>query len=230
MRVTYLQHVPFEGLGSMEAYLGARGHSITPCPLYLPQELPTVADFDLLIAMGGPMSVNDEREFPWLVEEKRLVRAAVNAGKPFLGICLGAQLLAAALGGKVFPNREREIGWHPIYAPNPKALRHPVGRLFAQPIPVFHWHGETIDLPADGVHLARSEGCMNQAFIVGAKALGLQFHLETTAESAAKLLEHCAGDLKPGRYVQTPAQIQGAPAQFASINAVMEQVLDYLTA
>jgi GMP synthase-like glutamine amidotransferase len=227
MRAHYLQHVPFEGLGSIGSWLEAAGAEVTATRFYEDAALPPLADVDLLVAMGGPMSVNDESQLPWLVAEKRFVREAVERGVPVLGICLGAQLIASALGARVYPNRLKEIGWLPIEAP-------PVGRegLFQLPatLEVFHWHGETFDLPAGSSRLASSAGCKNQAFQLGERVVGLQFHLETTPESARAIVENCRDELVPSPYVQTEQQLLAADSsRYRAINAVMDSLLAFLT-
>lgn len=227
MRAHWFQHVAFEGLGSIAGWLAARGIETTCTRFDQAAKLPELADLDWLIVMGGPMSVNDEHLHPWLVDEKRFVRDAMAAGRRVLGICLGAQLMASALGARVYPNAAREIGWHPIDGVAPPAGR-PAFRFPAQ-APVFHWHGETFELPAGSVHSARSVGCEHQAFQLGARAIGLQFHLEMTPEGAAALVVNCPGDLRPGSFVQSEQAIRSAPPrQYQVANALMCDVLDYL--
>ena len=160
MKVQILQHVPFEGPGSMAAWLAARRADVACTRLFAGDPLPRAEQVDALIALGGPMSVNDEDELEWLRPEKQLVRDAVARGLPVLGVCLGAQLIASALGARVYPGAAREIGWFPIRGLPDLAP----GFQFPPECLAFHWHGETFDLPAGAVRLASSAGCENQAF------------------------------------------------------------------
>lgn len=227
MRAHIFQHVPFEELGSIQNWLDGQNADITWTRFHEVPMLPTVKEIDLLIALGGPMSVNDEAELPWLVSEKAFVREAVQAGKPVLGICLGAQLIANALGGRVYPGPQKEIGWFPIQAVNQtdSAFRFPLECT------VFHWHGETFDLPAGAIRLAESSVVPNQAFQVGRRAIGLQFHLETTADSLAQIAHHCVDELQGGPTIQTAEQMMSnGPRHYPEIHALMRRVLDYITA
>jgi len=226
MRVHVLQHVPFEGLGSIERWLSKQGASLTYTRFYETADLPMTEAVDFVVALGGPMSVNDEIELPWLVQEKRFLARAVQEGKAVLGICLGAQLLASALGSRVYRGPFKEIGWFPVRG------EPAVSGSFAFPanINVFHWHGETFDLPASSVHLASSEGCRNQAFQVDRRVLGLQFHLETTPESAGAIISECSHELVPDRFIQTAEYLRAVPrSEYVGINTLMDRVLSYLT-
>lgn len=226
MNVQVLQHVPFEGIGSMECWLAGRDANTRYTRFYESSKLPDPRQIDLVIAMGGPMSVNDEREHPWLASEKEFIRQSIRLGLPVIGICLGAQLIANALGARVYPGRHTEIGWFPVEAVDTD------GDVFRLPsgVPVFHWHRETFDLPAGAVRLAGSEACENQAFQIGRNIVGLQFHLETTPESAALILENCRGELVQGEYVQTePAIREISETACAEINLIMDDLLSYLT-
>ena len=228
MKAQVLQHVPFEDIGSMRGWLAARGASVEYTRFFDPgATLPGLKDIDLIIAMGGPMSVNDESRLPWLRAEKQFLRDAVARGVPVIGVCLGAQLIASALGARVRPNRCREIGWFDI-----EAVDGGGDDLFAFPdrVKVFHWHGETFDLPPGAAHLARSAACRNQAMQVGRRALGFQFHLETTSDSAALLATNCAGELTGGEYVQSATDLLAAPPEdYARIHALMDAALDFVT-
>jgi len=226
VKVHVLQHVPFEGLGSVQSWLDARSATVTWTRFYELAQLPDLAYVDFVIALGGPMSVNDEAELPWLVEEKRFIAEAIRVGKPVLGICLGAQLIASALGARVYPNKLKEIGWFDIsrVSSEPDCFR------FPEVEKVFHWHGETFDLPPGAVKLAHSLACENQAFQIGANVIGLQFHLETTSESADAIITHCRGELISGEFIQTETAMRAVEtASYVRINALMAGALDYLT-
>ena len=229
LRIHWLQHVAFEGLGSIERWATAKGHALSVTRLHAADPLPAVAGFDWLIVMGGPMGVRDEATFPWLANEKRLLREALAAGKTVLGICLGAQLLAEALGAEVHRNAHREIGWFPVRLQT-GAETHPLLGGWPAEVEVFHWHGDTFIVPPGAVLLARSAACTNQAFALGERVLGLQFHLETTPAAARALIENCAGDLAAGPFVQDGVTLLASTGRFDRINALMQRVLESLEA
>jgi GMP synthase (glutamine-hydrolysing) len=178
-----LSHVAFEDLGTLEAPLRERGfeiESVLAASARFP--LPQAESCDLLVVLGGPIGVYDDQDYPVLRDEIACIRQRLAARKPILGICLGAQLMAAALGARVYPGRNSaEIGWFPLQAapnvPTPAWF----ASLLAAGLSVFHWHGDTFDLPPGVLHLAKSEKYENQAFAMENFALGLQFHPEVTA-------------------------------------------------
>jgi GMP synthase-like glutamine amidotransferase len=226
MRAHYLQHVPFEGLGSIEGWLRNAGYDISATRLYQSEELPDIGDLDFIVVMGGPMSVNDTDEYPWLAAESAFVKQAIAAGIPTLGVCLGAQLIASSMGAKVYPNSEKEIGWYPVQGVTDEA---DAVFNFPKELEVFHWHGETFDLPQGAVRLAQSTGCVNQAFQLGRHVIGLQFHLETTPDSARAIVENCRDELVTGAFVQSEIEILDTRQErYASINDLMGSILEYL--
>jgi len=227
MRVHYLQHVPFENLGSMENYFLSRGYQISSTKLYSEENFPGLEDFDWLIIMGGPMGVYDEDRFPWLKNEKRFISDVIEAGKVLLGVCLGAQLIASVLGAKVYKNRFREIGWFPITR-SETAAETILGKVLPETLEVFHWHGDTFDIPQGATLLASSEACHNQGFVIENRIVGFQFHLETTMEAAKKLINECSDELDGSRYVQSKEQMLSDTTKFAKINTVMESILQEL--
>ena len=214
----------------METWLRERDAQIGVSRLYKSPALPDIAELDgidLLIALGGPMSVNDEAALPWLAPEKRLISAAIDSGTGVLGVCLGAQLIAAAKGAEVYPADEKEIGWHPVSGTS----RETSAFQFPDQATVLHWHGETFDLPAHAVNLARSASCVNQAFQLGSRVIGLQFHLEMTRETVTHMLHYCKADLAGGRYVQSESEIRSASERsYAALQALMHGVLDHMVA
>ena len=227
MHVHVLQHVAFEGLGNIEAALLNRGVRITYTRFFEHSDLPAVDDIDVVIALGGPMSANDDDQFPWLWTELRFIAEAVMNNKAVLGICLGAQLIARALGAKVYPGTEKEIGWFPVFAEPMVAKTF----VFPKCTDVFHWHSETFNLPLGAVRLARSTVCHNQAFQLGTKVIGLQFHLEITPADVDRIISNCAGDLRfQQRYIQTEPELRAIPqGNYEAINQLMIKVLDYLS-
>lgn len=226
MRAHVFQHVPFEDIGSIALWLTAHDAQITYTRFYQKPLFPDPKTLDVIIAMGGPMSVNDESELPWLRDEKRFIRSAIENGKPVLGICLGAQLIASALGTRVYRNAVKEIGWFPVEA-TPSGAE---SFVFPSTCNVFHWHGETFDLPPNAVRLAKSAACANQAFQIARNVVALQFHLETTPESVNDLVKNCKQELIPGPYVQSKYQLCSAqPETYSTIHGLMDQILSYLT-
>jgi GMP synthase (glutamine-hydrolysing) len=178
-----LSHVAFEDLGSLEAPLRERGFAIETVDVATARfPLPQAERCDLLVVLGGPIGVYDQREYPFLTGEIACIAARLAARRPVLGICLGAQLMAAALGARVYPGAHgAEIGWSPIEAaPGPADSPEWFAPLLAPGLAVFHWHGDTFDLPPGASHLAKTELYMNQSFSIDNFALGLQFHPEVT--------------------------------------------------
>jgi GMP synthase-like glutamine amidotransferase len=183
MRVLVLQHIACEPPGVFEDVLAARGAAIRRVEMDAGEALPPWRGFDAIVAMGGPMGAYDDARLPWLAREKGLIAEAVGAGVPFWGACLGAQLLAASLGARVYPGPRPEIGLLPVQL-DAGAAADPVFAGLPRILPTFQWHGDTFDLPNGAVRLAGSVDYPNQAFRWGRRAYGIQFHLEVSAEMA----------------------------------------------
>lgn len=224
MRIHYFQHVPFEGPGSIEPWVRANDHHLTVSRFYENDPLPDVDHLDWLIVLGGPMGTYDERRYAWLVEEKRFIERAIKRDKVVIGICLGSQLIADVLGARVYPNQVKEIGWFPIELTD-AGQRSPLFSFLPKKLVVFHWHGDTFDLPPGAVHIARSEGCRHQAFVIGQYVIGLQFHLESTPESVENIIRNCPGELIEDRYVKNAGQMLGRKEDFEYINRAMGELL-----
>jgi GMP synthase-like glutamine amidotransferase len=220
MHIHCLQHVPFEPPGHIAEWAHERGHEFTVTRLFDGEPLPDATAFDALVVMGGPMSVHDESEHPWIRGEKHLLIAALESDKHMLGVCLGAQMIAHVSGARVYRNRFQEIGWFPVEATGEGVTRFALPRSFA----AFHWHGDTFQLPAGAVQLARTDACEQQMFLLGDRVLGVQFHLEVTTEEIAGMLAH-AGNLPDGPYVRPAGDIKNS-AVCESSHRLLEAVLD----
>jgi GMP synthase-like glutamine amidotransferase len=228
IKVHCFQHVHFEDLGCIGNWIDKNGHTIQYTQFYENYSVPNADDYDWLVVMGGPMSVNDENEFPWLADEKKAVKEAIEKNKTVIGICLGSQLIANVLGEVVYKNQEREIGWFDISLTGPNDSRNLLNSGAANNLKVFHWHGETYKIPANSVHLAYSAGCKSQAFLYNEKVLGLQFHLEVTEQSIAAMIGNGRNELVKGKFVQSESEILAQTACIESNNGIMFQILDKL--
>lgn len=228
MRVHYLQHVPYEGVGAIGEWADARGHALKGTELFR-QGLPRPDDLDLLVVMGGPMNIYQEADYPWLPAEKTFVGSAIDAGKIVLGVCLGAQLIADVLGGPVSKGAHVEIGWYPVeLTAEGRDCRVFAG--FPERFTVLHWHGDTFSIPPGAMHVASSVACANQAFAYdGGRVVGLQFHLEETRDSLAELAEHARSELVEGEWIAAPEELLSAEAPFAECHDLLFELLDLMT-
>ncbi|HTJ11647.1 MAG TPA: type 1 glutamine amidotransferase [Dinghuibacter sp.] len=231
MRVHYLQHVSFESPGFILSWLQTHGHAVTATPLFQPDaRIPPVEDIDALVIMGGPMGIYDERDHPWLTREKAFLRDCLAADKHILGVCLGAQLLADALGARVHRAPHKEIGWFPVH-PMPavaKGTTMPswLPSLFRDHPTVFHWHGDQFDIPPGAADCLRTDANSCQAFQWNARVVGLQFHPEVTPALLDDMLTHGAAELaETGPYIQTPGAIRAGAEHIDECNRLMGTVL-----
>lgn len=205
LRILVLQHASWESPGSFGRILGERGAVMIPVRVDKGEQPPPLSSVDGILAMGGPMSVNDS--LPWIAPEKDYIRRAVRAGVPFFGVCLGAQLLASSLGAPVKP-ADAHYGMHVVELA-PGAFTDPLFGGLPRALPVFQWHGENFDCPDDATRLAGSPGCPSEAIRVGERAYGIQFHLEVDEELLAGWLATpaCAGELVERRGSDGPRLI-----------------------
>jgi GMP synthase (glutamine-hydrolysing) len=226
--IPILRHVPHESTGTLADALAQAGLEFRCLDLF--ESIPSDAELDLkaapgLIVMGGPMNVDETGKYPFLAAEADWLRQAVERRLPTLGICLGAQLLAKALGANVFPNRVKEIGWYAIEL-TPAADDDPLWTGCGESLTVFQWHGDTFDLPPGAVRLAQAPACRNQAFRAGDCAYGLQFHLEMTAAMIEDWLGEPGngGELAALDYINPEAIRAAVPQELPPMEALARRV------
>ncbi|MGH8462157.1 MAG: type 1 glutamine amidotransferase [Stenotrophobium sp.] len=228
MRIHWLQHADFEDLGCIAPWLAAHRDVVSCTRLYAGEALPNVEAFDWLIVMGGPMNVYEYDAHPWLKAEKILIRQAIAAGKRVLGICLGAQLIADALGAPVTRNAQLEIGWFEV-ALSAAGRASPLLADFPPRFLVFHWHGDTFAIPSGAELLGSSAACAHQVYSACAgRVVAMQFHLEVTAANARVWLEQGALPSAPG--VQTREEMLGDISHYAENNRLMCKLLERVAA
>lgn len=175
------------------------------------------------------MNVHEDEEHPWLESEKQFIEDCIAAGKTIVGVCLGAQLLATALGGSVTENPRKEIGWFPVDL-TPPGRKNPLFGRLPQQFMAFHWHGDRFMVPPGSIHVARSGACEQQGFVYGDRIVGLQFHLESTEESIASLIQHCRYEITCAPSIQDPPTIEEYAVYLPETHALMDTLLDGLTA
>lgn len=226
MRIHSLEHEPFEGLANIETWAKKKGHSITRSLLFNNEELPDISDFDLLVIMGGSMNVYETKKYPWLLREKKFIKEAIDRKKLVLGVCLGSQLIADVLGGKVSKNKYKEIGWFPVTLTE-EAKDSSIFNAFPVTFTTFHWHGDTFKIPRGARRIAESTGCANQAFEYdNGRVVGLQFHLEYSKDSINLMFTNCMEDITEGKYVQKPDEIVMQIQNVQGINRILNLLLD----
>lgn len=214
-RVLVIQHVPHEGLGTFEPVLRDAGCETVTLHAAAPDVRWPLADaVQGVILMGGPMAVYDRQRHPWMQDELHFLRNALQQELPILGVCLGAQLIAHALGGQVTKSPQKEIGWHPLTT-TPEAAGDPLFAAFAATETVFQWHGDTFTLPREAVRLAGSPLCAQQAFRHRRNVYGLQFHVEVTEPLIRQWLEEAgnAAELQGLRGIINPKAIRDDAAR-----------------
>lgn len=227
MKISILQHAPFEGPGLIAEWASERNADMTITKVFANEPLPDLDSFDLLILMGGPMSVNDEKEYPWLIEEKKFIRKAIERNMRIMGICLGAQLIASSLGKNIYPNPEKEIGWFQVDFTD-EIRKTFLFNHFPHSMVVFHWHGETFEIPESAMLIGSSPACRNQGFLMGRSVIALQFHLEETGDSLQEISTACAAELQEGKWIQSEESIRNGIGNVPAAKSILYQLLDKL--
>ena len=230
MRILCIQHDPLDGPGALIDWAESRGSSLSYCLICKGDPLPPLESFDLLVSLGGPMGAYEEEKYPWTSSEKEYLRQAFAAGKKILGLCLGCQLLADALGGRAFRHTCKEFGWQPI-----EPLHNGTSWFEADiPFQAFQWHGDTYSLPPGAIQLARNEATEQQAFLVrgpaGDQVIGLQFHLEWTEQMARDAVAEPGVAPPPSPFVQSPDEILSDLSLFESARSRFFALMDRFVA
>jgi GMP synthase-like glutamine amidotransferase len=226
MRIHYIMHDPHEGLGCIEQWAFQRGYALSVTRIYEKSYLlPDTSEIDFLILMGGPMGTYEEEKYSWLLIEKEFIRKCIRRGIIVLGICLGSQLIADALGADVYKNTQQEIGWFPVYKSKEAGL-HTLFDFLPEELMVFHWHGDTFDLPNGATHILSSKLTRNQAFAMGNQVVGLQFHYEATKYSIQEMMKTSDEELEASDYVQNEREIIEHAYLAEHNNQIMFQILD----
>lgn len=222
MKAWIFQHEPFEEPFAILDWLEDNKFQVSYTHFYKNDPVPQLNELDWLVIMGGSISVNDEKEWPWLVEEKKFIRQCIDSGKMVVGICLGSQLIANALGSKVYRAKNKEIGWFPITNEQEKTG-------IPSKIKVFHWHGETFDLPEGANLIASSKACKNQIFTHGNNVLAMQCHLEMTPLAIAGMFDNCSDEIVHAPYIQPiDDMIAGTEKNATKANKVLFSLLDMM--
>jgi len=226
MKILCLTHADFETPGIIEDWARERQYEFAICKPYLGQNSLEQSAFDFLIVMGGPQSPLQLEESPYLKNEIKLIQQAISDSKMVLGFCLGAQLIAEALGAKTEHSPEKEIGVFPVTL-TAEGMQDPILEGFPKNFPVIHWHNDMPGETSHSVLLAKSEGCPKQILRYGPLVYGFQCHLEITKDGIQSLIAACPGDLKASRFTQSPAELLAQ--DYDTIHGYMKKILDRLT-
>ena len=225
LKIHFFQHVPYEGPGCIDFWAQAKGHTLNGTKFYQNDTVPNIDSIDWLVVLGGPFSVNDAEKYDWMKQEKLLIEQAVKKNKTVIGICLGAQLIASVLGAKVGPNEKKEIGWFDVKL-NDTAKQSEIFGFMPESFTAFHWHEETFDLPKHAKLLMSSEACTNQAFQVGKRVFGFQFHPEVTSGILNEMLEGYDKNQESVEFVQSYNEMIEKSENISGTHQMMRQLLN----
>ncbi len=228
LRFQCFMHVPYEGPGVIADWARQHRHTLRYTRFYEGDPLPDPGKLDVLVIMGGPMDVIDERATPWMAEEIAWIIEYLESGKPVLGICLGAQLVARALGATVYAGKEKEIGWYPLQF-HPAPVAPGMWRPLPDTRKVFHWHGDTFTIPEGATLIASSNSFPHQGFIYRDNVIALQFHLEVTRSQVREMVENGRQELTSGPSVQSEWEILEETCCYSVNHELMFGLLDYLS-
>jgi GMP synthase-like glutamine amidotransferase len=225
MRIHIVQHVPYEPPGHLIPWANYSTDIITFSKTYEAEWFPDPSLFDMLVVLGGPMSVHDTAQYPWLIREMDFIEKTIKKRKKVLGICLGAQLIARVLNASIYKNPYPEIGWYPVrLAPVARSL--PVFKNFPDSWMAFHWHAETFAIPPMCFRIAETDGCPNQGFLYEDHVMALQFHMETDPAGIEALLSHSTEHRETGSYIQPEEVIrEGIKIHIKNMHRMFENLM-----
>ncbi len=227
LNLACIEHAPFEGPAAIGEWARLRGHSMNIYRIF-EDHFPDLGNYDGLVMMGGPMGVADLPRLLWMQRELEILSSYLATGKPCLGVCLGAQLIAHTLGAEVYRNKETEIGWYPVQKTADASLQ----RIFAhfpESFTVMHWHSDTFQIPAGATRLAFNEVTENQAFVFQENILALQFHIEMNNTAMEEIVVGAEDELIEAPHIQSKeALIAGAHSYFPQLKEDLYRMLDRL--
>lgn len=224
MHIHYFQHDHFEDLGYIGDWASKNNFTTSLTRFDIKPEFPLHSSYDWLIVLGGKMGVNDSSEYPWINEELAFIKQAIQLGKIVFGICLGSQMVANALGAKVYKNTEPEMGFFPVIF-NHDAHKDAIFKHFPETLEVMHMHFDIFDLPHGATAMAESEVTPCQAFRYGNNVFALQFHFEITESNAATFITEVTPEIVPGRLVQSPSEMLKSTTNCRLNNKVFAEIL-----
>jgi|APIni6443716594_1056825.scaffolds.fasta_scaffold08656_3 GMP synthase (glutamine-hydrolysing) len=225
MHIHYFQHNHFEDMGSIGDWATCNNFTTSVTRFDLNPELPSLHDLDWLVVMGGAMGVYDSNQYPWILSELEFIKEAIHSGKIVIGVCLGSQLIASALGARVYKNAEPEIGFWPVIF-SKEAQRDNVFRHFPSNLNVMHFHFDTFTLPEGAILMAKSIVTPVQAFRFGNNVFALQFHSELTESNLPVFTRELASEIVTGSLVQNPVEMLQKKEFCRLNNEILSQVLD----
>jgi GMP synthase (glutamine-hydrolysing) len=223
MKIHILQHAEWETIGQLDKWITKNGYTYTTSHLYKGDKLPN-EEADFLIVMGGPMGIYDDEKYPWLKLEREYIKSVVNSKTKVLGICLGSQFIADALGAKVYPGKEKEIGFLKIN----KSVNHKITDTIPESLDVFHWHGDTFENPKGAVNIFNSSLTQNQGFIYNDNVIAFQFHFEVGHKEIEGFIDNGRDEIIPSKYVQRESEIMSNNFDFDKANSYLFNILDNL--
>ena len=210
MRVHFIQHMFFEYPASIVDWANEENYPTTYTKIFEDANFPSIDSFDMLVIMGGVMGVYEEGKYEWMKAEKSFIKKSIEAKKKVLGICLGAQFIAEALGAKVFPHTQKEIGWFEVA----KVSSHKLTKKLPQTFTTFHWHGDTFTLPENATQLFKTSACEQQGFIYDNRVVGLQFHMEVKEDLLNDMTKNERAELIKADYVQAEDEIKNLMTKY----------------